>query len=55
MVVLDVQFDNFPVSPFADRGEDSGEFALDLGGCENLTSVFGSPDQVVFQIVKAVC
>ena len=54
VILLDVEFNQLPMFPLADGFEDSSEFALDLVRTEYFTTVFGSPDQVIFEVVETV-
>lgn len=54
MIFLNVQLDDFPVFPPADRFEDASEFAFDLFVSEHLPAVLRCPDQVVLQVVETV-
>ena len=54
VVILDVQLHDLPVLPFADRFEDSLQFAFDLLCHQNLPPILGRPYQVVFEVVETV-
>jgi hypothetical protein len=54
VVLLDVQLDNFPVFPLADRLENSPQFTFDLLRPEDFSAILGCPDEMVLQVVKAV-
>ena len=48
VVVLNVQFDDFPVLPLADGGEDSVQFTFDLFVRKHFPSVLRGPYEMVF-------
>lgn len=54
VVILNVEFDEFPMFPFADGFEYPSQFAFDLVRGEYLAPVFRSPDQMVFEVIEAV-
>jgi len=54
VVVLNIQFQDLPVLPLANGFKDAPEFTLDLAGGKDFTPVFGSPDQVVFQVIETM-
>lgn len=54
VVILDAEFDDLPVLPFADRFEDPLQFAFDLLCNQNLPPILGRPYQVVFEVVETV-
>ena len=54
MVFLNIEFDDFPVFPFADRLEYPPQFTLHLLGTEYLATVLRRPDEVVFEVVEAM-
>ena len=55
VVILDVQFQDFPMFPLADGLKDSPEFLFDLGILEYFATVLRRPDNMVLQVVKAMC
>ena len=54
VVFLNAEFDDFPVFPFADCFEDSFQFAFHFVMIEYLASVFGCPDQMVFEVIETM-
>jgi len=54
MVNLDVEFQDFPMFPFADGFKDSFEFAFYLFCSQDFATVSGSPDKMVLQVVEAM-
>jgi len=54
MVDLDIQFQDFPMFPFADGFKDSPKFTFYFFRSKHLPSVFGSPHQMVLQVIEAM-
>ena len=53
-VCLNAQLNDFPMFPFANGFENTKEFLFHLGWSKHVSSVFGSPHQMVLQVVETV-
>ena len=54
VVLLDIEFNDFPMFPLADCFEDSSQFTFDLLCPEDFAAILRRPDEVVFEVVEAM-